>query len=79
MTKKKMLTEFMHFASGFKYIVHFNGDVFDIPYLKERMYINGLPEHQFPESIDLFKKSKSLSPLFKLENYKQKQLNIFLA
>ena len=35
--EKKMLTEFMHFASGFKYIVHFNGDVFDIPYLKERM------------------------------------------
>ena len=49
--EKKMLTEFMHFASGFKYIVHFNGDVFDIPYLKERMYINGLAEHQFPESI----------------------------
>ena len=77
--EKKMLTEFMHFASGFKYIVHFNGDVFDIPYLKERMYINGLPEHQFPESIDLFKKSKSLSPLFKLENYKQKTIEHFLG
>lgn len=77
--EKKMLTEFMHFASGFKYIVHFNGDVFDIPYLKERMYINGLPEHQFPESIDLFKKSKSLRLLFKLENYKQKTIEHFLG
>ena len=38
-----------------------------------------MPEHQFPESIDLFKKSKSLSPLFKLENYKQKTIEHFLG
>lgn len=77
--EKKIITEFLKLLSEYKYLVHFNGDGFDIPFLKERIRLLELSEVSDLKSIDLFKAAKSVSRLLKLENYKQKTIEKFLG
>ena len=79
-----LIKEFFHFASGYKYLVHFNGDGFDLPYLKERCTILDIKEDfdSFADniiSVDIFKAAKSVKELLKLDNYRQKTLEQFLG
>lgn len=83
-----IINEFLKLMSKYKYLVHFNGDGFDIPFLKERIRLTGFEEYNIfegcevfgkIESIDLFKAAKSVSRLLKLENYKQKTIEKFLG
>lgn len=78
-----LIRDFLDFASNYKYLIHFNGDGFDLPYLKERCSILGLEEdfNNFRNqitSIDIFKAAKSVKELLKLDNYRQKTLEQFL-
>ena len=87
--EKDIITQFLMFVKNFKYIVHFNGDSFDIPFLKERVRLLRINKNldnnsEFTSldnipSIDLFKTVKSLSSILKLPNYRQKTVENLLG
>lgn len=76
----EILQAFFEHLNHYTYLVHFNGEGFDIPYLKERCRLLGL-QHDFNNvtSIDLFRYAKAASKLLDLENYKQKTIERFLG
>lgn len=76
----EILNAFLSFLKDFQYLIHFNGDGFDIPYLTGRFGQLGIPgSFDGVTSIDLFKHAKNVKNLLKLENYKQKTLEHFLG
>lgn len=76
----QLLDSFFTFMSRFKILVHFNGDGFDIPYLRACCRRLGL-DHDFDgiASVDIYKKTKPLRKLLGLENMKQKSIEQFLG
>lgn len=79
-----LLQNFLTFLSDFQCIIHFNGDRFDIPFLRERCrlleidvsFVDFLTDC---ESIDIFRLAKSCHSLLVLDNYKQKTIEQFLG
>lgn len=75
-----ILMSFYEFLHNFSTIVHFNGNGFDIPFLKTRA-----KQHQIPldfcgiESIDIYKIIQPYKKQLKLENLKQKTIERFLG
>ncbi|WP_029067372.1 ribonuclease H-like domain-containing protein [Lachnobacterium bovis] len=66
-------------------LITFNGDHFDIPFIKQRAenyfeesFINSTFNHSI-FSYDIFKKISKLKSFFNLENYKQKTVENFLG
>ncbi len=79
-----LIKEFVSFAGEYKYLIHFNGEGFDLPYLAERCSILGIDEDfdNFRNniiSVDIFKAVKSVKELLKLDNYRLKTLEQFLG
>lgn len=75
-----VLASFFEFIQNYKTIVHFNGDGFDIPYLVNKSARYNLP-YSFNSftSFDIFKQTRKIQKLLKLENYKQKTIETFLG
>lgn len=77
-SETEILIDFFNFMNNYKVLIHFNGDGFDIPYLKERLEIKKIECNiSNPESIDLFKTVSQCKKYLKLENYKQKTVETF--
>lgn len=75
-----VLAAFFEFLAGYRTLVHFNGDGFDIPYLLKRCRAYGLPyDFSGVTSIDIYKKIKPCRNLLSLENLKQKSIERFLG
>lgn len=75
-----IISLFYNMVSKFKLLIHFNGEGFDIPYLKQKAAKYNIEDvFQNIISIDLFKFVASMKKLFKLENYKQKSIELFLG
>lgn len=78
--ERNIIISFFEFISNYKYIIHFNGSGFDIPYI-----LNKCKEHDLDysfnniNSIDLYKISCSLKNVLKTENLKQKTIERFLG
>ena len=54
--EKEVLSSFLLFASGYKIFLHYNGDKFDIPFLRKRMAFHNLEDTTADaESLDLYK------------------------
>lgn len=68
----EMLCSFMKTLAGYKYLVSYNGDTFDIPYLKAK-----LNNHEIKscfdniQSVDIYKITRRYKKLFKLQSAKQ--------
>lgn len=79
MSEKNILHSFFDFIKDYKYLVHFNGEGFDIPYVQKKCQKLCL-DYTFNdiESFDIFKKLFPYKKLFKLENFKQKTLEQFI-
>ena len=77
--EREVMESFADFADGFKVLIHFNGDGFDIPYLayKADYYDLGLNFSDF-KSIDIYKLAKPLKKLLGLDSMSQKSLERFL-
>lgn len=75
-----ILLSFYEFSSKFSKIIHYNGNGFDIPFLKEKAKQNQIPLSfsQF-ENIDIYKRIQPYKNHLKLENLKQKTLEQFLG
>lgn len=76
----KVLAAFFHFMKDFAILVHFNGDSFDLPFIRKRCDHYQLNYHfNNITSFDIFKKIKPLKKLLSLENLKQKSIEAFLG
>ena len=70
-----VLTAFSEFLSGFETVVLYNGDTFDIPYLKALYAQYHLPSpFERLRSIDLLKSARRVRPLVNPESLRQKDI-----
>ena len=74
-----VLEEFLEFAKGFRLLVHFNGDGFDIPYINSKADFYGLEEglEDFA-SFDIYKRVKPLKDICGLRKIGQRDVEAFL-
>ncbi len=75
-----ILTSFFEFAKLYKFLVHFNGNNFDLPFLLQKCEQLSLPYHfENFVGIDLYKRIAPYKFFLKLPNCKQKTLEQFLG
>jgi uncharacterized protein YprB with RNaseH-like and TPR domain len=74
-----ILKNFFEFITNYDVLIHYNGTGFDIPYLERKCTIFHL-DYSFDHilSLDIYKKITPYKKILKLDNYKQKTLEIFL-
>lgn len=74
-----VLTAFFYFIKDFRTLVHFNGDMFDIPFVTKRAKALKLtPAFVSVESVDIFRRIKPFKKLLGLPDMKQKTIERFL-
>ena len=78
--EKELLLAFFHFCRGKKTLVHYNGNNFDLPYLKQKYHSHGM-EVPFGnmDGVDLYKRVMPYKSLLGVENLKQKTMERFLS
>lgn len=75
----RLLREFSDFCAGYRRVVHYNGDSFDIPYLQHKYSFYQIPcPLERLESLDLYGTAKSLKKMLGLSSARQKDLELFL-
>ncbi len=71
----ELLFKLNSFLLDFNYLAHFNGDSFDLPFIKERMRLYGLKENvSLLKSFDFYRKLKPLKRILKTDNFKLKTM-----
>lgn len=80
LSEQVIISNFMEFISKYKYLMHYNGDGFDIPYISKKLSKLKLP-YSFDsiESHDLYKKIKAFKNSIHIDNLKQKTLEKYLG
>ena len=74
-----VLTAFFYFLKDFRTLVHFNGDMFDIPFVTKRAKALKLtPAFDSVESVDIFRRIKPFKKLLGLPDMKQKTIERLL-
>lgn len=74
-----ILTAFFEFSKLYKYLVHFNGNNFDLPFISQKCALLSLPfTFNSLDGIDLYKRIAPYKFFLKLPNCKQKTLEQFL-
>ncbi len=78
--EKEILTAFCNFAKEYKILVHFNGDRFDIPFLRTKFEKHGLND-PFADmsSLDIYKEVKPYKKQLGLLDCKQKTIELYLG
>ncbi len=76
----EIITDFFLFAAKFKYIIHFNGTTFDLPFIEQKCKQYHLP-YTFDsfEGLDIYKHITPYKYFLKLPNCKQKTIEQFLG
>ena len=76
----RLIKEFFDFLKAYRYLIHFNGNGFDIPYLTQKADTLELNcSFSDVESIDLYKILSPFKTLLKLENLKQKTVEHYFG
>lgn len=75
-----ILTAFFQFAADYSFLVHFNGNNFDIPFLSQKCEELSLPYNfdQFT-GLDIFRRVSPYKYFLKLPNCRQKTIEQFLG
>ena len=69
--EKTMIDEFLHFISNKKFLIHFNGNSFDIPFINHKSKIYNLDNHPLSiTSIDLYTIFKQNAKYLNFDNFK---------
>lgn len=75
-----ILKAFFEFAKPYRYLVHFNGNNFDLPFMTQKCIQHSLPcSFDKFQGIDLYKRIAPYKFFLKLPNCKQKTLEQFLS
>lgn len=79
-SEKEILTAFFAFQQNFSYLIHFNGNGFDIPFLEKKCLQHELTDtsYKFIQGFDIYKAIFPYKKRFLTENLKQKTLEEFL-
>lgn len=79
-SEKKIIDTFCDFCKDYTLLVHFNGNGFDLPYLKQKSDVYHIPFHLETSlyQIDIYQEIKQYKNVFALENMKQTTLERFL-
>ncbi len=76
----EVLKSFMGFARDYKYLIHFNGNRFDLPFIKFKCdKVNMTDVLETLTSIDLYKLSYPYKNVFGIPDCKQKTIELFLG
>jgi len=76
----EILREFTAFAERFRVLIHFNGDGFDIPYLRYKCEYYGIGSpFEALESFDIYRRAKRARRLLGLSSMSQKSIEQFLG
>lgn len=80
-SEKELISAFEDFCKNFTHLVTFNGSGFDIPYLRQKAEILGIPFHTDKNlaQIDIFKEIRSYRKIFMLDNMKQVSIEQYLG
>ena len=78
--EKDILTAFCDFAKLYRYLIHFNGNNFDLPFITQKCQQLSLP-YTFDnfQGIDIYKRIAPYKFFLKLPNCKQRTLEQFLG
>lgn len=78
--EQKIIEAFFQMAKNYTHIVHFNGNNFDIPFIRQKCEAYNLP-YTFDnlEGIDLYKRIVPYKYFLKMPNCKQKSVELFLG
>lgn len=78
--ERNVLNAFAAFAKAYRYLIHFNGNQFDIPYLQNKMQQYNI-HFNFDdfEGIDIYRRLSSYKTFLKLPNCKQKTIENFIT
>ena len=78
--EKEILINFQNLIKDFKYVVHFNGNRFDIPFLQDKFSKYDLDDaFRNIESFDLYKKISPYKLQLGLPDCKQKTIELYLG
>lgn len=78
--EEALIGHFVQVCAAFKTIVTFNGNRFDLPFLRARAALYGIEDPFVPLApLDLYKKSASFRKLLPLTHYRQKSFEAFLG
>lgn len=77
--EKDLIEEFFSFAENYDYLIHFNGNNFDLPFIEDKCKEHGLV-YSFEkfDGVDLYKRVSPYKKFLNLENCKQKTIEKFL-
>lgn len=76
----QIITAFFEFAASYKYLIHFNGNNFDLPFIQQKCEQLRLP-YNFEgfEGLDIYRRVSFYKYFLKLPNCKQKTIEKFLG
>lgn len=76
----ELIKAFFTFAEEFSYLMHYNGNTFDLPYLKQKLRQYELP-YSFDDfdGIDIYRRITPYKNFLKLPNCKQKTIEYYLG
>ncbi|MCR5778117.1 MAG: ribonuclease H-like domain-containing protein, partial [Lachnospiraceae bacterium] len=75
-----ILKSFMSFARDYKVLIHFNGNRFDLPFLKFKCdKVNMTDVLDNMESVDIYKRVAPYKNVFGIPDCKQKTIELFLG
>ena len=78
--EEDVLYSFYNFATGFKTLVHFNGNSFDIPFIQKRSEALELPfDLRIFSGIDIYKRLKPFKSFLKMPSMKQRSIEELLG
>lgn len=79
-SEQEIILAFTEFVAHFKYMIHYNGDGFDIPYMSKKINKYAI-DYSFEaiESIDLYKKIKPFKKILHLDDLKQKTIEKLIS
>lgn len=78
--EKEVLEVFLSILDSYPTLIHFNGNRFDLPFIKDRCIANGLSvDFSSKNSIDIYKKVYPFRHILGTPNCKQKSLEVFLG
>lgn len=76
----ELLKAFFSFSEGFSCLMHYNGNTFDLPYLRQKAAVYGISwDFNRFEGIDIYRRIFPYKNFLKLPNCKQKTVEYFLG